>query len=267
MTEYVQPFGRPEKNNRPVFNSKNLKDPIIQHKKQKTFTPPFAQSSQSKNSSLNTIMPFEEAVAYEHVQFGRWLNMFKNPGKGGKTRKIGSRKIFDNFFKEMMPPDLKYSWEQEKHPYLFVVRDSKSQKVFWCEGTQRDIFIKLVQHYGNNRTKYFQRKYNAIMPKQAFSSIIKKGLAPPPDPVIKEVEITVEKEVPVEVEVPVKVEVEVPGKPVDRLQEALTNVPPLIKQLLDGNKKLPNRFRHIYQDPKVLTEGDGMIHVSLVLGP
>ena len=147
MTGHVQPFGKSGKNNNPVFTSSNSKNTIIQHKKQKPFTPPFAQSSESKKPSAKITMPFEEAVAYEHVQFGRWLNMFKNPGKGGKARKIGSKTIFENFFKEMMPYELKFSWAQDKHPYLFIVRDSKSAEVFRCEGTQKHIFNKLVQYY------------------------------------------------------------------------------------------------------------------------
>lgn len=240
-------------------------DSIIDDGTSKPFTPPFALP---KASTPKRFMPAEEAVAYEHVQFERWLKMFKNPGKDGvKPRLTGSKRIFAQFIRQMMPLGTRGEWVANKQPYLFVMTDADDKIIFRYEGTQRHIFEKLVQHYGNHRRIYFEQRHHTKLPKRSFSDIVRRGLAPPPKPEIQIKEV----EVPVvqikEVEVPVNVEVEVPGKAVDRLQKALTDLPSQVKEILDGHKRLPNQFRHIYDNIKVMTEGDGMIHVSLVLGP
>jgi hypothetical protein len=259
MAKWTQPFSQqttPQTTYRPPFNDSLDKQRTLN----KSFTPAFI-------TSLSRGMSPEEAIAHEHVQFNRWLNLFKTPGKDGKKRQSGSRTIFDNFFQQMMPSNMTYKWLSEEHPYIFVVNtNGGNEQVFQQKGTMRSIFKKLIQHYGNHRREYFQKRYNTVLPKEAFSSIIKKGLAPTPEPTIIEVEkeVIVEKEVKVEVEK--EIMIEVPGKEVDTSQKAMETTYEQLMDMLDGNNKLPNKFRHI-KDLDVSINMTGFMSVNILFGP
>lgn len=214
----------------------------------------------------------EDAITYETRNFERWLNLFKYFKNGSKkpSRTAGSKLDFEKFFDEMMPNNMRFRWSKDENSahHTFHLTNG-NHEVFQQTDTYRGIFEKLVQHYGNNRREYFEKKYNCVLPKDTLSNIIKKGMAPPPKPIEKKVEVEVEKIIEKTVEVPIEVEklIEVPGKTVDRLQEALVAIPLEVDDILNGNKRLPNQFRHTKGTPTVMTKGDGLIHVNIVLGP
>jgi hypothetical protein len=224
-------------------------------KKTKTPTVISLVNSMKSKEKPKRGMEQAESVSYEKVQFERWSNLFRTTKANGEpTRKGGGKKDAERFITQMMPADVRWKWGKDKTSNTLSITHNGTQ-VFYSKGTLKNIFNKLFEHYGNHRAKYFEEKYGTIFPKESFVKIFEKGLVPPQ---------VIEKEV--RVEVPVKEIVEVPGKSIDRLQEALTAIPMIILEVLDGHKRLPPQFSHVH-DVEASTKGNGWIDIKLILKP
>jgi len=211
----------------------------------------------------------EEVMLYESEQYKAWSRLYTtiNSTTGGK-RKHGSDLIFERFFNQMMPINICFAWFEEKPPnHLFrIIEKGKTREedreLFHAKGTKKHIFQKLFEHYGKYRSTYFQARYHTKFIKTPLIDTLKKGLNPPkPEIIEKEVEVQVE----VIKEVPIEVPVEIPGKTVDYLEQALGVLQIEAMNALDGNKKLPNKYRRV-KNIEALTKGDGFIHLHIKMG-
>lgn len=201
-----------------------------------------------------------DAVAQEKILYDRWGKLFKTKNKNGNlTRTDGSRNDFDRFMSQMMPDDVSFEWGRNEDTNLITITVSQNgSQLFYKEGRLREIFESLFNHYSNHRSEYFEQKYHVKFPKKTFEQIYSNG-SNPHEPEIIEVEKEVIKEVIKEVVV------EVPSKKTSTEME-MEKVYEVVMNSIDGNKKIPNKFRHI-KDFDLNLNMTGIMELRIKLGP
>lgn len=216
------------------------------------FRIPYEETLPTERTPVPKFETGERTNLYEMFQFDRWLKVSKQMTKGNST-------FFERFFNEMMPPNICYTWEEiekknQRKIRIFTVNNhSPDEILFTYTGTLRLIFQKLVEHYGSRRKTYFEQRYHTKFLKIPLEKAMRIALNPPKPP---KPEI-IEKEVPGET-----VEVKVDGL-VDDL-EKIYNF--FTSGKIDGNKALPNKFRHV-KDVDVRYSVTGGLRVILDLKP
>lgn len=214
---------------------------------------PYEEVLPRERPAVPTFESGERANLWEMFQFDRWMKVAKKSAKGNST-------YFERFFKEMMPPIMSYTWEKidkrNQRKIRVFIRGSSNEHdevVFTCIGTLKLIFEKLVNHYATNRESYFEERYHTKYLKVSLEKAMRIALNPPkapPPEIIKE---------PVPGET---VEIKVDGviSELEKVYNFFTS------GQIDGNKALPNKWRHI-KDIDVSYSFGGTVRVILELKP